>query len=99
MTDLAPIHWLLVLALTAVACGSRDPDAQATVIKGGLDAFAASKAIARTYIYELLDDQLPGVSGTTYTPDSGEYHFGLYAFDGTAKPAAASFLQFEEESP
>jgi Glycosyl hydrolase catalytic core len=78
------------------AYGSVTVDAQATVIKGGLDAFAASKAIARAYIYELLDDQLPGVSGSTYTPDSGEYHFGLYAFDGTAKPAAASFLQFEE---
>lgn len=81
------------------AYGSVTIDAQATVIKGGLDAFAASKALARAYIYELLDDQLPGVSGTTYTPDSGEYHFGLCAFDGTAKPAAASFLQFEEESP
>jgi hypothetical protein len=67
---------------------------QADVIKRGLGAFAASGSIARAYIYELLDDQQPGVSGTTYTPDSSEYHFGLFAFDGTAEPAAASFQQF-----
>jgi hypothetical protein len=67
---------------------------QADVIKRGLGAFAASGLVSRAYIYELLDDTQPGVSGTTYTPDSSEYHFGLFAFDGTAEPAAASFQQF-----
>jgi hypothetical protein len=68
---------------------------QADVITQGLDAFAASGLIDRSYVYELLDDQQPGVTGTTYVPDSSEYHFGLFAFDGSAKPAAMSFERFE----
>ncbi len=77
------------------AYGGVTVDSQADIITRGLDVFASSALIARAYIYELLDNTEPGVSGTTYTPDSSEYHFGLFAFDGSAKPAAASFQQFE----
>jgi hypothetical protein len=77
------------------AYGSVTVASQADVIKRGLGVFASSGLIARAYIYELLDDQNPGVSGGTYTPDSSEYHFGLFAFDGTAKAAATSFEHFE----
>jgi hypothetical protein len=66
---------------------------QADVIRG-LDVFATSKSIARAYIYELLEDQKPGATGT-YVPDSAEYHFGLFTFDGTAKPAAKAFTDFQ----
>jgi hypothetical protein len=67
---------------------------QGDVIRRGLSAFATTGLIARAYVYELLEDQLPGLSGTTYTPDSAEYHFGLYTFAGEAKPAAGSFRDF-----
>jgi hypothetical protein len=67
---------------------------QADVIRRGLGAFAKTALIARAYVYELLDNQLPGLSGTTYTPESAEYHFGLYTFAGDAKAAAASFQDF-----
>jgi hypothetical protein len=76
------------------AYGGVSVDAQADLITRGLGVFSTSKLIARAYVYELLDDPQPGLSGTTYTADSGELHFGLFGFDGTAKPAAASFLKF-----
>ncbi len=68
--------------------GSVTTAAQADVIGRGIAIFGASGLIDRMYDYELLDDQQPGLSGTTYTPDSAEYHFGLYTFAGDAKPAA-----------
>lgn len=76
------------------AYGSVSLDAQADVVRRGLAVYAATKLIARSYIYELLDTQLPGISGGTNTPDSGEYHFGLFTFEGTAKPVATSFQNF-----
>ena len=74
--------------------GNVSAASQADVIRRGLGVFAASKLIARAYVYELLDEQLPGTSGTTYTPDSAEYHFGLFTYAGDAKPAATAFQSF-----
>jgi hypothetical protein len=75
--------------------GSVTVEAQADIIRRGLDVFSASKLIARAYIYELLENQKPGLSGSMYVPDDGEYHFGLFTFEGAAKPAAQSFTDFE----
>ena len=61
---------------------------QADVITRGLAHFAQSGLIDTAFLYQLIDQSEPGLSGTTYTPDSGEYHFGLFDYDGVAKPAA-----------
>lgn len=63
-------------------------EAQADIIGRGLATFENSGLIAAVFNYQLVDQQQPGLSGTTYTPDSAEYHFGLFEYDGTAKAAA-----------
>jgi hypothetical protein len=61
---------------------------QADIITRGLTHFAASHAIDAAFLYQLIDHSEPGWSGSTFTPDSGEYHFGLFSYGGAAKPAA-----------
>jgi hypothetical protein len=70
------------------AYGSVTEQAQADVITRGLTYFADSGLIDAVFIYQLIDQSEPGVQGTTFVPDSAEYHFGLFGFDARKKPAA-----------
>jgi len=73
-----------------------DPERQAILLVNAL-LDGAALGISRTYIYQLLDcypDRGP--------PDQ-EKHFGLYRFDGSAKPAAKAlrnlFARLSDDGP
>jgi hypothetical protein len=70
------------------AYGNVTEQAQADVITRGLTYFAHSGLIDAVFIYQLIDQSQPGLQGTTFVPDSAEYHFGLFDFDARKKPAA-----------
>jgi len=75
-------HTLVGKPAKAGAWQGVDPETQAVLLINGLLDNAAA-GVTRTYIYQLFDaypDSNPGVDQ--------ERHFGLFAVDGAAKPAA-----------
>jgi len=72
---------------------------QADVIRRGLTLFADSSLIQGAFVYQLLDSDKAGWRGLSYTPDSGELHFGVFNYYGQPKTAASTLKAFIAAHP